>query len=236
MATVLKNEKLTQDFFLLKVREKNSASMGQFYMLRAWDRYPILSRPVSVFDADGETVSFLCKVVGQGTEILSSLREGGKITLNGPYGHGYPAERGKIALVGGGAGVAPLYLAAKTLKKNPGTTVDLFLGFSGGEMLRREFRAVADSMTVNVGGFITDSLRPSDYDVIFACGPEIMMRVLWKKCRAEKADARVYVSLEKRMACGLGACLGCTIPTVSGRRRVCKDGPVFRAEEVFFDE
>ena len=164
------------------------------------------------------------------------LRAGDKVSLSGPCGHGYPTEHGKIALVGGGAGVAPLYLAAKTLKKDSGTAVDLFLGFSGEEMLRREFKAVSDSLTVNVGGFITDSVRPSDYDAIFSCGPEIMMRALWKKCMAEKAEARVYVSLERRMACGVGACLGCTIRTASGRRRVCRDGPVFRAQEVFFDE
>jgi dihydroorotate dehydrogenase electron transfer subunit len=205
-------------------------------MLRAWDRFPVLSRPISVHDADRECVSFLCKIVGQGTERFAALRPGDDLVLNGPYGNGYPQEHGKIALVGGGTGVAPLYFAAKALKKDPASTVDLFLGFSGEEMLHREFEAVGDSLTVNVGGFITDDIHPSEYDAIFSCGPEVMMRALWKKCKAEQARARVYVSMEQRMACGVGACLGCTIPTAAGRRRVCKDGPVFRAEEVFFHE
>lgn len=236
MGIVLKNEKLAQGFYLMRVQEKNSAAMGQFYMLRSWENYPVLSRPISVFDADGETVSFLYKVIGQGTELFAALRKGDEITLNGPCGNGFPPERGKIALVGGGVGVAPLYLAAKTLKQDPDTTVDLFLGFSGEELLHREFEEVSDALTVNVGGFITDSIHPEEYDTILSCGPEIMMRVLWKKCRAEKSGARVYVSMESRMACGVGACLGCTVQTTAGRRRICKDGPVFRAEEVFFGE
>lgn len=236
MATVLKNEKLTQGFYLMRVKEKNTASMGQFYMIRSWGNYPLLSRPISVFDTDGETLSFLYQVVGQGTALFATLREGDEIALNGPYGNGFPMERGKIALVGGGVGVAPLYLAAKVLKRNPGATVDLFLGFRREELLHRCFESAADSLTVNVGGFVTDSIHPAAYDVIMSCGPEIMMRVLWKKCRTEKAGARVYVSMESRMACGVGACLGCTVKTTRGRRRVCKDGPVFRAEEVFFDE
>ena len=236
MATVLKNEKLKQGFFLLKVREESRARMGQFYMVRAWDRYPVLSRPISVFDTDGETVSFLCRAVGLGTRMLAALREGDEIALTGPCGNGYPAERGKIALVGGGTGVAPLYLAARTLKKGPDNRADLFLGFSGEEVLRRAFEAAGDSLTVKIGGFITDSVRPADYDAVFCCGPEAMMRALWRKCRAENPAARVYVSLEERMACGVGACMGCTVRTASGNRRVCRDGPVFRAQEVFFDE
>lgn len=234
MGKVLFNRRLSADFYLLRAREKNSVKMGQFYMVRAWERYPVLSRPISVFDADGETVTLLYKVIGGGTELLTRLREGDEITLNGPYGNGFPNESGKIALVGGGVGVAPLYLAAKTLKQSPGSTVDLFLGFSGEEVLREEFRAVADSVTVNVGGFVTDAVEPENYDVILSCGPEIMMRVLYKKCKGSRA--RVYACMESRMACGVGACLVCSCKTKAGNRRVCRDGPVFLAEEVFADE
>lgn len=236
MGKIRKNERLPQGFCLLQVEEPHPASMGQFYMLRSWENYPVLSRPVSVFDSDGTTVTFLYKVIGQGTRLLSSLREGDEIVLNGPYGNGFPNGRGKIALVGGGAGVAPLYLAAKTLMENPGTETHLFLGYSGKELLHEEFARVSDALTVNVGGLITDCVDTRRYDMILSCGPEAMMRALWEKCRREKSAARVYVSLEHRMACGVGACLGCTVPTASGRRRVCKDGPVFAAEEVFFHE
>lgn len=237
MAKVLENQKITDDFYLMKVEEENSAEMGQFYMLRAWDKYPILSRPISVFDSDGKTVSFLYKIVGQGTEIFKGLEPGDEIKVDGPHGNGYPDAKGKVALVGGGVGVAPLYLTAKRLKAaNPETIVDMYLGFSGEPMLVDRYEAVADSVTVNVGGFVTDDIDPTKYDVIMTCGPEIMMKVLYKKCVSVGATAPVYVSMENRMACGIGACLVCTCKTSGGNKRACKDGPVMLGSEVFGNE
>lgn len=236
MGIILVNENLGQDFYLMKVQEKNTAEMGQFYMLRAWDTYPVLSRPISVYDADGETVSFLYKVVGKGTKQLSELKTGAKITLDGPHGNGFPhlEDKKKIALVGGGVGIAPLYLAAKTYKKaNPDCTVDIYLGFSGEAILEKEYQETADSVTVNVGGFVTDDIDPCAYDAIVTCGPTIMMKVLYEKCKKRKAPALLYVSMENRMACGIGACLVCTCRTNGGNRKVCKDGPVFLGSEVF---
>lgn len=236
MGIILGNENLGQDFYLMKVQEKNTAEMGQFYMLRAWDTYPVLSRPISVYDADEETVSFLYKVVGKGTKQLSELKEGEKITLDGTHGNGFPKleEKKKIALVGGGVGIAPLYLAAKTYKKvNPDCTIDIYLGFSGKPILDKEYQAVADAVTVNVGGFVTDDIDPCAYDAIVTCGPTIMMKVLYEKCKQSKASAPLYVSMENRMACGIGACLVCTCKTNGGNRKVCKDGPVFLGSEVF---
>lgn len=236
MGVILSNENLGQDFFLMKVQEKKNARMGQFYMLRAWDTYPVLSRPISVYDADAESVSFLYKVVGKGTKQLSELKAGAEITLDGPHGNGFPElkEQKKIALVGGGVGIAPLYLAAKTYKKNnPGCTADVFLGFSGEPILEEAYRAAADSVTVNVGGFVTDDIDPREYDAIVTCGPTIMMKVLYEKCKKLQAPAPLYVSMENRMACGIGACLVCTCKTNGGNRKVCKDGPVFLGSEVF---
>lgn len=234
MAEILQNERVNEDFYLMKVKEKNQAAMGQFYMLRAWNEYPVLSRPISVFDADPETVSFLYKVVGKGTEIFAELKAGDEITLDGPHGNGFPEVKGKVALVGGGVGIAPLYLAAKTLKKlDPDTTVDIYLGFSGEPILTDRYEQVADKVTVNVGGFVTDDIDPCQYDYIMTCGPEIMMKVLYKKCKDMKAAAPVYVSMENRMACGIGACLVCTCKTSNGNRRACKDGPVMLGNEVF---
>ena len=117
MAKILENHPVADGFHLMRVESDNDAKMGQFYMLRAWDRYPVLSRPISVFDSDGKTVSFLYKVVGQGTEIFRDLQPGEEIKLDGPHGNGFPDAQGRIALVGGGVGIAPLYLLAKELKK-----------------------------------------------------------------------------------------------------------------------
>lgn len=234
MAEILQNEQVSDDFYLMKVKKENQAAMGQFYMLRAWNEYPVLSRPISVFDADPETVSFLYKVVGKGTEIFTKLKAGDEITLDGPHGNGFPEVKGKIALVGGGVGIAPLYLTAKTLKKlDPDTKVDIYLGFSGQPILTDRYEVVADQVKVNVGGFVTDDIDPREYDFILTCGPEIMMKVLYRKCRDLKAKAPVYVSMENRMACGIGACLVCTCKTSKGNRRACKDGPVMLGNEVF---
>ena len=213
MGKVTSNRALGEDFYLMRVEEENNARMGQFYMLRAWETYPVLSRPISVYDADKESVSFLYKVVGKGTELLRQLKEGDEITLDGAHGNGFPslADKKRIALVGGGVGIAPLYLAAKTYKKeNPDCTVDIYLGFSGTPVLTEEFETVCDRLTVNVGGFVTDDIDPNAYEAIVTCGPTIMMKVLYSKCVKCQAAAPLYVSMENRMACGIGACLGCS--------------------------
>ena len=234
MAEVILNDKLSSDFFILKAAWGGGALPGQFYMLRAWDKYPLLSRPISVFDADEQSVTFLYKVVGEGTKIFARLAPGDDITLHGPYGSSFPQATGKIALVGGGCGMAPLYFAAKMIKKqSPGARVDIYLGFSGTPFLTDEYGGVADNLTVNVGGFITDDINPQDYDKIFTCGPEAMMKVLYNKCVAQGVSDRLIISVENRMACGVGACLVCSCKTISGNKKACKDGPVFSAEEVF---
>lgn len=239
MAKILTNRKVDQDFYLMTVKQENQARMGQFYMLRAWNTYPVLSRPISVFHAKEDQVSFLYKVVGKGTEIFTALKEGDEIILDGPHGNGFPELEGKkkIALVGGGVGIAPLYLAADTYKKaDPSCQVDVYLGFSGAPILQEEYQAVADRVVVNVGGFVTDDIDPTAYDAIVTCGPGIMMKVLYEKCKTTGASAPLYVSMENRMACGIGACLVCTCKTAGGNKKVCKDGPVFLGSEVFENE
>lgn len=234
MSKVISNERIDKDFFLLKVEDEKVSKIGQFYMLRAWDSYPTLSRPISVYDSDDNSVSFLVKIVGEGTEILSELKTGDDIEITGPLGKGFPEDiSGKIALVGGGVGIAPLFKSAKEYKKNPNNTVDVYLGFSGTPILEDEYKKNCDNLIVNVGGFITDDIGTTKYDYILTCGPEIMMQVLYKKCKEEKTDDRLYVSMENRMACGFGACLVCTCKTNHGNKKVCKDGPVFLANEVW---
>ncbi|QQO10561.1 dihydroorotate dehydrogenase electron transfer subunit [Breznakiella homolactica] len=234
MAEILSNQRLSRDFYLMETAFPNTTGMGQFYMLRAWKEYPILSRPISAFDAGPDKVSFLYKTVGTGTEIFSRLRPGDEITLQGPLGNTFPEVSGSIAMVGGGVGIAPFNLAARRIKAaSPESRIDLYLGFSDEAVLVDQFSAAADTVTVNVGGFITDEIDPSRYDYVFTCGPEIMMKVLFEKCRASGCGDKLYVSMENRMACGIGACLVCSCRTVHGNRKACKDGPVFRAAEVF---
>jgi dihydroorotate dehydrogenase electron transfer subunit len=248
VAAVLSNRQLSPDFYVLEAEfsARDNAGggtsggvtairAGQFCMLRSWDTVPVLSRPVSVFDAGGDRISFLYKTAGQGTALFSRLRPRDSITIQGPLGNGFPDTAGRIAMVGGGAGIAPLYLGAKQYRgaKGAGSTVDLYLGFSGAVFLAEEYRNLSDRLTVNAGGLITADIDPAPYDSIFACGPEIMMRVLWEKCKAAGAGDRLFVSLESRMACGVGACYGCSRKTVNGNKKVCRDGPVFPAAEVF---
>ena len=241
MARVISNRPLGQNFYLLETEfplpgaGTNSIPAihgGQFCMIRAWDAEPVLSRPLSVFDAGEGRISFLYKALGRGTAIFSRLECGDSIAVQGPLGTGFPPAQGRILMVGGGAGIAPLYVSAKQ-RRSAGCIVDLCLGFSGEAFLVDEYRSVADSLAVKTGGFVTDAVDPSLCDWIFCCGPDAMMRTLREKCAAAGVEDRLFVSLESRMACGLGACYGCSRKTASGNRKVCRDGPVFAALEVF---
>ncbi|GHU50166.1 dihydroorotate dehydrogenase [Clostridia bacterium] len=242
MPKIISNQKLTEEFFLLTARCDNRALAGQFYMLRAWDDYPMLSRPVSVFDRSDNEVSFLCKKVGKGTELLSRILPGDELSLLGPLGSSFsgatgalaasiPGSSPKVALVGGGVGIAPLHLAAKQFRlTDPTAVLDIYLGFSDEVILADVYEKAADELIVNVGGFITDEIDPAGYDYILSCGPEIMMKVLYNKCVSVGKGASLWVSMESRMACGIGACLVCSCKTAMGNRKICKDGPVFKAD------
>ncbi len=234
-ARVASNVRIAAGVFLLKLEGEHSAAPGQFYMMRAWARDPLLSRPLSVFDLDEDGISFLYGVRGRGTEILSRLSPGDAVGLTGPLGNGWPQRAGRIALVGGGLGIAPLYYAAKILRN-----ADVYLGFADAPFLVDEFARVAARMLVSsetgtggTEGLITDIFRPDGYDACYACGPRPMLAALDRICR--RAGVPLYVSLEERMACGVGACLGCAVRTVHGYARVCRDGPVFPASEVIWD-
>ena len=220
---------------------------GQFYMLRCWDKTeaPVLSRPISVHDASTEhdTLTFLYQVKGQGTERLAALRAGDTLTLTGPCGNGFDVAAaakfgtGRVAVVGGGIGTAPLLLLCKELAA-AGAKPELYAGFRDEPYGLEEFlpycaaiSVATDSGAVGYHGLVTGILHPENFDLVLACGPNVMMKGVYKLCAA--AGTPCIVSLERKMACGLGACLGCTCMTKVGPRTVCKDGPVFAAEEVF---
>ena len=225
---VIENKYIGEGMFLIKVKGHFEARMGQFYMLRAWDRYPLLSRPISIFDIDEEGIYFLYKVVGEGTEIISKLSKGDSINLQGPYGNGFEKVEGRVALVGGGVGIAPLYMVAKNIKN-----CDIYLGFRNEKILEDKFSEVAKKLYTSVGDvFITDIINVEDYDYVLTCGPTPMMKKIVKDC-ADKGTKSI-VSLENKMACGVGACLVCTCKTNNGNKKTCKDGPVFYGEDVIF--
>ncbi len=241
---VLRNEQQAQNIFLLTAlwdAATPAPKAGQFYMLRAWaaDEAPILSRPISLHSFDEETkeLCFLYEVKGQGTEKLAALGAGDRLQLTGPAGNGFPIEGKKVALAGGGIGTAPLLQLAKELKKS-GAEVHFFAGFRDEPYRLAAFAAVCDNVQIatdtgRVGhhGFVTDLLDPEQFDVVYTCGPEIMMEKVARMCLAK--GVRVYVSKEAKMACGLGACLGCTCKSKNGGVSVCKDGPVFEGS-VFY--
>lgn len=233
MAKIICNEHLGNDMFLMKIEGNFKGDMGQFYMVRGWDRYPLLSRPLSIHDIDDNSISFLYRVLGEGTEILSKLESEDDITLHGPYGNGYPEVSGRVALVGGGLGTAPLLLTAKKLREEENIEcIDIYLGYREKAILEKEFKEYGDNVIFNIGGFITEDLDSSKYDYILTCGPEIMMEKIVDDCIDK--DTKVYVSIEERMACGVGACLVCTCRTKNGNKKTCKDGPVFLGEDVFY--
>ena len=241
LTEVITNEEVAPGVFRLTVAGQFTGKMGQFYMIRAWKNYPMLSRPISIFDADDKSLSFLYAVVGQGTTIFSELKPTDEITLQGPNGNSFPQVSGKIAMVGGGVGIAPFYLTAKQLKQaNSANVVDAYLGFRETAILIEDYRRITDNVIVDVGGFITDKINPNDYDYIFACGPDPMMKAMFGKCKAAGAIEKLYLSIESRMGCGYGICAGCPIKIRSGdshtMKKICSDGPVFRAQEVMLYE
>ena len=229
MYKILENKYIGEDMYFMKVEGKFEAEMGQFYMLRAWDIYPLLSRPISVHDVNEDSISFLYKVVGEGTKILSNLRVNDEIKLEGPYGNGYENVKGKVALVGGGIGIAPLYLVAKNIKN-----CDAYLGFRKEAILEEKYNEVCNEVNIAIGDtFVTDILDVEKYDYILTCGPTPMMEKLVKM--TEGTNTKIMVSLENHMACGVGACLVCTCKTKFGNKKTCKDGPVFWGEDVIFN-
>lgn len=231
MAEVLSNVQVAQGVYKLAVKGKFEGRMGQFYMLRAWDRYPLLPRPISIFDLSDDVIEFLYLVVGEGTEMFSRLQPGDQVMLQGPLGNGFTRPVGKTAFIGGGIGIAPFYFALREIHD-----ADVYLGYSKDAYMVEEFRqATSGNVHVDIGGIILDSVDFNAYDYIYCCGPHPMLHAAQRKAIESGCNAKVYVSLENRMACGIGACLVCSVKCKDGRKKACSDGPVFLAEEVVFE-
>lgn len=227
MATIISNRRVAEGVYVMHAEGRFEAKHGQFFMVRGWDGYPLLSRPLSVYDQDEHGVKFLYKAAGEGTMLLSRMQAGDDVTLLGPLGNGFPAAEGRTALIGGGIGIAPLFYAARHLEQ-----ADLYLGYSMEAYEEHEFRSLGHPVEIDLGGIVLDRVNFDEYDTIFVCGPEPMLRASRIKSAMSSGRANVYVSLENRMACGIGACLVCSVGCGNARKKACADGPVFRAEEV----
>lgn len=235
MAKVIENKQVGENIFLLSIEYKGICKMGQFFMIRAWDNFPILSRPISVFDYEDDKLSLLYQVIGKGTKLMSKLDKSDEVIIEGPFGNGFPyINEGDITLIGGGVGIAPLYFAGKEIYRlNSKRNIHIYIGTRKDNDILGYFRNEFSNIDVKVGGIITDYVDFSKGEIIFTCGPEIMMKKITQQGISN--NKKVYISVEKNMACGVGACLGCTCKTKDGNKRVCKDGPVFLGEDFIYE-
>ena len=207
---------------------------GQFVNLQLEGLF--LRRPVSVYDCEGERLKLLYKVVGAGTEQMTRITAGERVDVLTGLGNGYDLSKAGNTplLLGGGVGVPPLYYLARKLREQ-GKPVCAVLGFNTkAEVFGEEaFRALGCAVTVTTAdgsygtrGFVTDAL-PEEYSYFYTCGPEPMLRAVY---RASKTGGQF--SFEERMGCGFGACMGCSCRTITGWKRICREGPVLEKEEI----
>ena len=212
---------------------------GQFVNIELEGLY--LRRPISISDWDEKTITIIYKVVGKGTEQMSRMQAGVELDVLVGLGNGFnpDVENEKPLLVGGGVGVPPLYNLAKTLIAD-GRKVSVVLGFNTASEVfyADEFKALGADVYVStadgsmgVKGFVTDAIREAaiDFDYFYSCGPLPMLKAL---CGC--TDVKGELSFEERMGCGFGACMGCSCKTLTGNKRICKEGPVMRREEIIW--
>ena len=236
---VLSNEALTDNVFQMILAGDTShiTNCGQFVNIQLDGMF--LRRPISVCDYDENTLTIIYKVVGKGTEAMSAMKAGTRLDLLTGLGNGYDLTLAgdRPVLLGGGVGVPPMYNLAKKLRQ-AGKTVSVILGFNtAAEIFYEEaFRALGCQVTVTtvdgsygVKGFVTDAL-PENYTYFYTCGPEPMLKAVY---RATNTSGQM--SFEERMGCGFGACMGCSCKTITGYKRICKDGPVMKKEEILWE-
>lgn len=207
---------------------------GQFINIKLDGFY--LRRPISIYSFGPDFLTIIFKVVGEGTKALSQMRKGGILDVLMPLGNGFDTAKGgrQPLLVGGGIGVPPLYGLAENLVDN-GIMPKVITGFNGKAdiILSKEFQVLGIKPiittvdgSVGIKGFVTDAMKDLDFDYVYTCGPEPMLKAVYD------AAPDGQFSFEARMACGFGACMGCTCETKYGYKRICKDGPVLYKEEI----
>ncbi len=235
---IIENTPLTSDVLRMRLcgDTKPVTAPGQFVNIKIDGLY--LRRPISICDVDGDILTIIYKVVGKGTELLSKSCVGCELELLTGLGNGYDltASGDRPLLLGGGVGVPPMYLLARKLIEK-GCNVSVVLGFNKKEEIfyEEEFKALGCDTYVTtvdgsygIKGFVTDGL-PASYSYFYACGPMPMLKAVYKACKGNGE-----FSFEERMGCGFGACMGCSCKTITGYKRICKDGPVLKKEEILW--
>ncbi len=237
---IVENIPLNENVYkmILKGDTSDITACGQFINIQLDGLY--LRRPISVCDADESTVTIIYKVVGKGTEQMAKMTAGETLDVLTGLGNGYDLSLSgdKPLLLGGGVGVPPLYMLAKKLI-DQGKSVTVILGFNTKDEVfyENEFKALGCDVTVTtvdgsygVKGFVTDAY-PDEYSYFYTCGPEPMLKAIYKSSLTSG-----QMSFEERMGCGFGACMGCSCKTITGYKRICKDGPVMQKEEILWED
>lgn len=239
--TILTNEALTPSVYRMTLSGDTSAitAPGQFVNIRLAGKF--LRRPISVCDWEDGKLTLVYKVVGHGTAQMAAMAPGEKLDILTGLGNGY--DLGLVGdaplLVGGGVGVPPMYGLAKHLRAM-GKEVQVILGFNTKAEIfyEQEFKDLGCAVTVTtadgsygVKGFVTDAMKNLHYSHFCACGPEPMLKALYAA-----STTSGQMSFEERMGCGFGACMGCSCKTLTGSKRICKDGPVMKKEEILWDQ
>ncbi len=238
---IIENTALTDSVYKMVLQGDTSAitAAGQFVNIQLDGLY--LRRPISVCDLQGDTLTIVYKAVGKGTEQMAKMRVGEKLDVLTGLGNGYDLTLSgeKPVLLGGGVGVPPMYLLAKRLIAQ-GKQVQVILGFNTKSELfyEKEFQALGAQVTVTtvdgsygIKGFVTDALKQMQYSYFYTCGPEPMLKAVYRA-----AETSGQMSFEKRMGCGFGACMGCSCKTLTGYKRICKEGPVMEKEEILWED
>lgn len=237
---IISNTALTDSVFKMVLKGDTSAitASGQFVNIQLDGLY--LRRPISVCDYDNASLTIIYKVVGKGTEQMSKMAPGKKLDILTGLGNGYDLtlSGNHPVLLGGGVGVPPMYNLARKLKAQ-GKEVTVILGFNTANEVfyEEEFKALGCDVTVTTvdgsrgkKGFVTDAL-PENYTYFYTCGPEPMLKAVHKASATSG-----QMSFEKRMGCGFGACMGCSCKTLTGYKRICKEGPVMKKEEILWED
>jgi len=238
---IKENTPLTSNVYkmLLEGDTSDVKNCGQFVNIKLEGLF--LRRPISVCDCEGNILTIIYKVVGKGTEQMSKMGAGEELDVLTGLGNGYDTSvSGDMPiLLGGGVGVPPMYMLCKKLI-GEGKRVSVVLGFNtAGEVFyENEFKALGADVTVTTvdgsygtRGFVTDVMKNSDYSYFYTCGPEPMLKAVYNTSTTEG-----QFSFEERMGCGFGACMGCSCKTVTGYKRICKEGPVMKKEEILWEK
>lgn len=239
--SITQNEKIAQSVYKMRLSGDTSAikKAGQFVNIKL-DGF-FLRRPISVCDYTAEELLIIYKVVGKGTEKMSAMEKGEQLDILTGLGNGYDlnVKTEKPVLIGGGVGVPPLYKLSKELK-NQGKRVSVILGFNSEKEIffEEEFKEIADRVLIctadgsyGIKGFVTDAIKDIDFDYFFTCGPEPMFKAL--ESTIDKGISG-QLGFEQRMGCGFGACMGCSCKTLTGNKRICREGPVLFREEIIW--